>query len=134
MDLNLSAADLTLVALIVGIGGILWFTGSGSEYTPSAFCQETAVAAEGNLSRGYTGVDCSCEDPGKYISGINATTPNAVMNVTDVNDVLVCDTNEFEDSMTFPLMKINQTKYNMSGGLNGSLDRSMFANAPLQDS
>lgn len=117
-------ADIALIVIIIAILGAVWAFNMDS-YTPTQFCQDAAVAAEGNLSRGYTDVTCRCESPERYMRSINATTPGKVLDVTDIRDVLVCDTNEFEDSMVFPLLQINETKYNQSGGIT-SLNQSVL--------
>jgi hypothetical protein len=116
--------DAALLIILAGVVGVvvLMTPGGGSDYQPSQFCQDVASETEANYTSAVDSIDCRCESGEGYEERMN--TPDEVANVTDINDVLVCDVTygDREEELVYPLLRINETKYNNYNGT-GNLSR-----------
>ncbi len=102
--------DIALFLIILGVIGAVWFMGGGetSSYTPTEFCKQAAQESQANLSAKFRQVSCECVSPAQFR---RLSTPQKVENVTDYQDVLVCDIGRLDRKLIFPLLKVNETKY-----------------------
>ncbi len=116
--------DVALLIVLAGVIGVvvLMSPSGGSSYEPSQFCKDVATETEANYTSAVDSIECRCESGKSYEKRVN--TPDKVANVTDINDVLVCDVTygDREKQLVYPLLQINETKYDTYNGT-GNLSR-----------
>lgn len=102
--------DIALAIVILGVISVIWFMQGGDtgSYTPTAFCEQAAIESQANLSARFGQASCECVSPRNIRQ---PSTPQEVDNVTDYRDVLVCDVEQLDRQLIFPLLHINETKY-----------------------
>ncbi|MDY6770983.1 MAG: hypothetical protein SV186_03440 [Candidatus Nanohaloarchaea archaeon] len=103
--------DIILAIFLIGIGGVIvtMQQPQSSSYTPSQFCKQVAAGVESNYTNQVDSITCHCESPRGYRGGVS----DKVGNVTDLEDVLVCDVQYGQQSkkLVYPLHRINKTEY-----------------------